>query len=64
MSESYKAKSAIFGHFGAFLTPFGALGTQLEFPQKSFGKSLTLIGIQLHAKNQKNLKDGSLENPG
>ena len=52
--KSYKAKSAIFGHFGAFLTPFGALGAQLEFsPKKSFGKSLTLIGITLCKKSEK-----------
>ena len=51
-------KKCDFGQFGAFWTPFGALGTQREFYEKKLYSAQLHMKIQLAAKFEKNLMDG------
>ena len=56
--KSYVLKMVIFAHFRAFLPIFdpflGPRATPGVFPEKSFGQNLPLMGINHHAKFQKN----------
>ena len=49
----------IWGFWGAFLTPFGPLGTRRGFSKKIFYSAKLHMKIHFAAKYQENLMDGS-----